>query len=101
MGMAEVIKPAQLLDKDPAKLSHMITTESLLVLIFTYYILEGLLIFVQSPDIGLIEYFYESFMLSPRSSASKLPQENPEHTIVPTLGRLLYLLTGFLMNCCL
>lgn len=55
--MTEVIKPPQLLDKDPSKLSHMIATVSLLVLIFTCYILEGLLIFVQSSDIRLIEFF--------------------------------------------
>lgn len=57
MGMAEVINPAQLLDKDPSKLSHMIATVLILVFIFTYYILEGFLIFVQSSDIELIENF--------------------------------------------
>ena len=46
MGMAKVIKPAQLLDKDPAKLSHMIAGVPLLVMISACCILGELLVFV-------------------------------------------------------
>ena len=41
MGMAKVIKPAQLLDKDPAKLSHIMATVPLLILTSTCCILWG------------------------------------------------------------
>lgn len=46
MGTVEVIKPAQLLDKEPAKLSCMVAAMTHLVLIATCCMVGGLLIFV-------------------------------------------------------
>lgn len=57
MDTAKVMKPAQLLDKDPATLHRMMPSPSwrlsLLVLISMYCVLWELLIFVQLGDIGL------------------------------------------------
>ena len=57
IGTAKVIKPAQLLDKDPATLHRMMPSPSwrlsLLVLISLYYMLGELLIFVLLGEIGL------------------------------------------------
>lgn len=47
------IKQAQLLNKDSAKLKCMMA--AIFVLISTYYILKGLLIFVQLGDSGVVE----------------------------------------------
>lgn len=57
MGMARVIKPAQLVDKDSAKLSIMVVAVLLLVLIFLCCKLRGLLILVHLGDIGLTGNF--------------------------------------------
>lgn len=57
-GMAKVIKPAPLLDKDPEILSHMMATVLLLVLISVCCMLGELLIFVQFGDIGLMANFF-------------------------------------------
>lgn len=84
MGMAEVIKPAQLLDKGPAKLSHMRAVFS----ISTCCTLGGLLIFVQFGMLDRWEISNESFMPSPRSTASKLPKDNPEDTTLPTFREM-------------
>lgn len=88
--MAKVIKPAQLVDKDSAKLSIMVVAVLLLVLIFLCCKLRGLLILVHLGDIGLMGIFlwisYKSLMSSPRSNASKFPQEYPElSTLLPFL----------------
>lgn len=55
--MTKVIRSAQLLDKDQAKLSHMIAAVPALVFISTCGILGGLLIVVQYRDIGLMGKF--------------------------------------------
>lgn len=47
MGMAEIIKPAQLFDEDPAKVDHMMIAVLLLVLISTCFIIGELLILAQ------------------------------------------------------
>ena len=51
MGTAKVIKPEQLLDKDPAKLSPVMQSLPfslpLFILIFMCYMLGGILMFVQ------------------------------------------------------
>jgi hypothetical protein len=61
MDTAKVMKPAQLLDKDPATLHRMMPSPSwrlsLLVLISMYCVLWELLIFVQLGDIGLMGNF--------------------------------------------
>lgn len=54
MGMAKVIKPALLLDKDPAKLSHVLASMSLLVLSSMCCMLGGLSVFVLFGDIELM-----------------------------------------------
>ena len=57
MGMAEVLKPAQLFGKDAAKLRHVTAVLPPLVFISTCCILEKLLIFEQFWDIGFVENF--------------------------------------------
>lgn len=92
MGTAKVIKSARLFDKDQAKLSLMIAHDSLikppLVSISMCYILRALLIFVQFGYIGLMKFFYELFVASSRSIASKLPQEHPEHATLPVFREI-------------
>ena len=56
MGTAEVIKPAQLFDKDPAKLSRMMAATPPLVSISPVAYL-GDLIFVLFGNTGLMEKF--------------------------------------------
>lgn len=57
MEEGKVIQPAQLLGKDPAMLSRVMAAMLLLVLISTYCICGGLLIFLRFGDIELLEIF--------------------------------------------
>lgn len=79
MGMAKVIKPALLLDKDPAKLSHVLASMSLLVLSSMCCMLGGLSVFVLFGDIELMGNYLGSFMPFPRNAGSNLLQECPEN----------------------
>lgn len=94
MGMLKVIEPAQLLDKDLTKLSCMMVTVPLLVLIFTCCILGRLLIFVQFGDIGLMEIFLWIIMLSPRVLFLSFPRKVLNIPPLPPLGRYVYLPEG-------
>ena len=86
-GAAEVIKPAQLLGNDAAKLSHMMAVTPPLVFISTCCILKRLLIFVQFRNIRLWKISYKTCMPSPRNAASKLPQDSSECALPHALGR--------------
>lgn len=85
IGTAKFVRPVQLLDNGPAKLSQMKVTFDF---ISTSYILSKLLIFVQFRNMGLMGNFYESFMPSPWSTSSKLSQESPGLTTPPALREI-------------
>lgn len=91
MGIVKVINPAQLLDKNPARLRQVMQSLycslPLLFIISICFMLGRPLKFVKLGGIGLIKN-YESFLPSPRSTASKLPPENPVHSTPSTFSKI-------------